>query len=38
MALATVTDDFLAHLAQRRAQPRWDPGEASAFLVVAATL
>ena len=36
IALATVTDDFIAHI--RRLEGTWDLGQASDFLVVAATL
>ena len=36
VALATVTDDFIAHI--RRAEGVWDLDQASEFLVVAATL
>ncbi len=36
VALSQVTDDFLAHI--RAAGPAWDLGQASEFLVVAATL
>ena len=36
VALATVTDDFIAHI--RRAGGAWDLDQASEFLVVAATL
>ena len=36
VALATVTDDFLAHIRARGTE--WDLGQASEFLVVAATL
>ncbi len=36
IALATVTDDFIAHI--RRLDDGWDLGQASEFLVVAATL
>ena len=35
VALAVVTDDFIAHL---RAQSEWDLSQASEFLVIAATL
>ncbi len=35
VALAQVTDEFIAHLA---GQEEWDLGQASEFLVVAATL
>ncbi len=38
VSLAQVTDDFVAHLAARRAQQGFDLSEASGFLVVAATL
>ncbi|MDQ6648723.1 MAG: segregation/condensation protein A [Actinomycetota bacterium] len=36
VALAQVTDDFIAHI--RAAGPDWDLGQATEFLVVAATL
>ena len=36
LALSKVTDDFIAHI--RAAGPRWDLGQATEFLVVAATL
>jgi segregation and condensation protein A len=36
LALSKVTDDFLAHI--RAAGPDWDLGQATEFLVVAATL
>ena len=36
VALSKVTDDFIAHI--RAAGPEWDLGQATAFLVVAATL
>jgi segregation and condensation protein A len=36
VALSQVTDDFIAHI--RAAGPQWDLGQATEFLVVAATL
>ena len=39
IALARVTDEFMAHLRQLQArQPSWDLGQTSEFLLVAATL
>ena len=39
VALAQVTDEFLTHVsAAQQADPDWDVGQASEFLVVAATL
>jgi segregation and condensation protein A len=39
IALAQVTDEFLAHIRTERAKPRgWDLSQASEFLLVAATL
>ncbi len=38
IALAQVTDEFIAHIKARRAEGEWDLSQASEFLLVAATL
>lgn len=38
IALAQVTDEFIGHIRQRRAEGEWDLSQASEFLLVAATL
>ena len=38
VALATVTDEFVAHIRRSSAEGGWDLGETSEFLLVAATL